>query len=170
MKKLLLIGDLHIPERAEKIPDWIIELLKKEKFDLILCTGDLVYTSAVNELKKYAVVKAVQGNMDFLSLPEKEIVEIEGLKIGLIHGTQIHPRGNIEQLTAIAEEMNVDILVHGHTHKLKIEKLNGILLLNPGTATGVWGGIAGKAPETIIILEINKKVKIRKFESGKELL
>jgi len=108
--------------------------------------------------------------MDFLSLPEKEIIKIGTKKIGLIHGNEIHPRGDLEKLYKIAKELNVDILVNGHTHKLKIEKKNEILLLNPGSATGVWGGSANRSRETLIILEIyNNEINIRPFAKGKEL-
>lgn len=169
MEKILLIGDFHIPQRVERIPKWIDSLIKKEKPDLILCTGDLVYIQVLDYLKKFAPLKAVQGNLDFLSLPEKEIIEIENTRIGLIHGNGIHPRGNIEELYKIAKKLNLKILVHGHTHKLSVEEKNKILFLNPGSATGVWGGSAGKSKETLIILEINKgKYKIRKFRESLE--
>lgn len=170
MKKLLIIGDFHIPQRTEKIPSWIIQLTKKNKFDLVLCTGDLVYAQVLDFLKKIAPLKVVQGNMDFLSLPEQEIVEIEGKRIGLIHGKGIHPRGNLDQLYSIAKKLNVTIFVHGHTHKLSVEKKDGILFLNPGSATGCWGGSANSSKETLIILELDKnKLKIRKFQEGKEI-
>lgn len=169
MKKLLLIGDFHIPQRAEKVQEWIITLIKKEKPDLILCTGDLVYTQVLDHLKEFAPLKIVQGNMDFLSFPEKEIIELERVKIGLMHGSGIHPRGNIEKLYKLAKELDVKILVHGHTHKLSVEEYKNILFLNPGSATGVWGGSAGKAEESLIILEIdNEKYKVRKFKKGIE--
>ena len=62
----------------------------------------------------------VEGNMDYLSFPEKITTKINEINIGLIHGHQVFPRGNIDGLTRIAEEMNVQILVNGHTHYAKI--------------------------------------------------
>jgi len=170
--KIVCIGDFHIPERANEIPPWIKESIKNEKPDLILCTGDITSKTPIEFLSVFAPVKCVKGNMDDLELPKRERVEASGKRIGLIHGAEVHPRGNIEQLFRIAKEMDVDILVHGHTHKLDVKEYGGILFVNPGSATGAWGGSSEGGPETFVIMEIDDKgeVKIKKFENGKERL
>jgi hypothetical protein len=38
------------------------------------------------------------------------------LKIGIIHGHQCIPIGDIDSLRSIARQMDVDVLVSGHTH------------------------------------------------------
>lgn len=38
------------------------------------------------------------------------------LKIGVIHGHQCIPTGDIDSLRSIARQMDVDVLVSGHTH------------------------------------------------------
>ncbi len=167
--KIAVLGDFHIPSRASKIPDWIIDTLSKERVDYILCTGDLESVDVLNRLREIAPVKCVAGNMDWLDLPEHEILEVGRFKIGLIHGKGIVPRGDLRQLEWYSEKMGANILVHGHTHKLDISVYNGRLFVNPGSATGVWGGSTDGEPETMIIMIINDaSVTIKKYVYGKE--
>lgn len=135
---VLLIGDFHIPSRADKIPDKFINEMRNS--DLVLCTGDFTNDETFEKIKNNSPdLRVVRGNCDFLDLPSQDLVEVEGLRIGLVHGDQFG-RGNIDGLVNFAKRMNVDLLVSGHTHQpFKIEK-EGILLLNPGTSTGAWSG------------------------------
>ncbi len=162
--KIVLIGDFHIPARREKIPDWILNVLKDENPNLILCTGDLESEAILNKLKEISKTVCVRGNMDWLDLPEHETIDVGGIRIGLIHGTGIYPRGDIHQLDEYADRMGANILVHGHTHRLDVLLYNNRLFLNPGTATGSWGGATSGEPESFIILDISDKiVQVRKF-------
>lgn len=164
--KVLVIGDFHIPTRAKEIPRAILEFIVKERPDLILSPGDFVVQEVYRQLETYAPVKAVLGNMDEdLNLPKRLIVEIYNFKVGLIHGDGIFPRGNIKKLTKIALDMNVDVLIHGHTHKLSIDIVNvsgrNILLVNPGSATGVWGGGGGSlVPEFAILYLTENSIQV----------
>jgi len=169
--KIVCIGDFHIPERANDIPVWIRKIIIKERPGLILCTGDLTSKMPMQFLSMIAPVKCVKGNMDNAELPKRESIEANGKRIGLVHGTEVHPRGDIEQLFRIAKEMGVDVLVHGHTHKLDVREYNGVLFVNPGSATGSWGGSSEGGPETFVILEIDEKgkIKVRKLKDGKEM-
>ncbi len=73
-------------------------------------------------------------------MPLYKKIDVEGLKIGLFHGSGIFPRGNRKGLFNIAKKLNVSILVSGHTHNTDITLYQGKLFLNPGSATGVWSG------------------------------
>lgn len=39
------------------------------------------------------------------------------LTLGVVHGHQVGPVGDIDALHGIARQLDVDILVSGHTHK-----------------------------------------------------
>ena len=145
-----LISDTHIPDRARLLPQNIFEAF--ESVDLILHAGDLTSIEIIDELEKIAPVMAVQGNMDRVNgvdLPKARVIEAEGLKIGVVHG-EVYPRGDTQQLVYLAKELNADILVSGHSHQPKIEKKDGILLLNPGSPI-----VPRLADRTVMILEIN---------------
>lgn len=38
------------------------------------------------------------------------------IRIGVIHGHQCIPSGDLDSLNAIARQMDVDVLISGHTH------------------------------------------------------
>jgi putative phosphoesterase len=147
-----LISDTHIPDRAKILPTNVIEAF--DDVELILHAGDLTSPKVLEELEKIAPVMAVQGNMDRangIDLPKAKIIEAEGLKIGVIHG-EVYPRADSDQLLYLAKELNVDILVSGHSHQPKIEQKEGILLLNPGSPI-----VPRLADRTVMLLEINNR-------------
>lgn len=147
-----LISDTHIPDRAKILPQNVIDAFKD--VDLILHAGDLTSPRVIEELETIAPVMAVQGNMDRVNgidLPQAKTLEAEGLKIGMIHG-EVYPRADTQQLVYIAKELDVDILVSGHSHQPKIEKTDGVLLINPGSPI-----VPRLADRTVMLLEINNK-------------
>ena len=145
-----LISDTHIPDRAKEIPEKVITTFKD--VDLILHAGDLTSTQVIDELEKIAPTIAIQGNMDRVAgikLPNAKVIEVEGLKIGLIHG-EVYPRGDTQQLLYLAKQLNANILVSGHSHQPKIEQIEDILLLNPGSPV-----VPRLADRTVMLLKIN---------------
>ena len=163
--QILVIGDFHYPDRA-RYPTKIFNQLKNQTFDLVLCTGDLTDISILDELEKLGPVKIVQGNMDWkFKHPKKQIIQLDKIKIGLIHGHQVHPRGDLNKLAALAKESAVQILISGHTHAQSIDYLNnGILLINPGSAAGAWSFLADGIPSYIIIEINNNTIKLIKYQ------
>ena len=132
--RLGIISDTHIPSKAKSIPEIVFDSFRD--VDLIIHAGDIVEESVLNELKEYAPVKAVTGNVDPLELkeklPQKLEFELNGYKIGVIHGHNV--RGHLmNKLSYIFPE--ADIIIFGHTHKPCNQMINGQLHFNPGSAT-----------------------------------
>ena len=147
-----LISDTHIPDRARQIPEKVLESF--ENVDLIIHSGDLTSTTVIDELDNIAPVIAIQGNMDRvagLDLPRFQVIDVEGLKIGVAHG-EVYPRGDTQQLLYLARELDVNILITGHSHQPKIEQVEDVLLLNPGSPI-----VPRLADRTVMLLEINDK-------------
>lgn len=147
-----LISDTHIPDRAKEVPQKVIDAFSD--VDLILHAGDLTSMDVIEELEKIAPVMAVQGNMDRvngINLPKAKTLEAEGLTIGMVHG-EVYPRADTQQLVYIAKELDADILISGHSHQPKIEKKDGVLLINPGSPV-----VPRLADRTVMLLEINNK-------------
>ena len=168
--KFLAIGDTHIPRRASGIPEILLRRIEDENFDLILCTGDLTDRRVLDYFERLSEVKVVRGNMDHLPLPSHHVLEVGEVKIGLIHGDQVYPRGNREQLRDIARKLGVNVLVSGHTHIPDVH-FDQLLLLNPGSATGVWGGGGGSLKPSCMILEVkDRKIDVRLLELERKLL
>jgi vacuolar protein sorting-associated protein 29 len=156
---IVALGDTHIPGRAQKIPPALMKEIQKANPEKILFTGDAVVESVITELEKIAPVVKVRGNMDALGSSQKEeIVDWENFKILLFHGTGILPRGDHEQLESIAMARKCRILVTGHTHKPEVWMGNRAAILNPGSATGAWGGNGNEFPPSIMVLDSNQKM------------
>ncbi|RLF07772.1 MAG: YfcE family phosphodiesterase [Thermoprotei archaeon] len=140
---VLAIGDFHIPSRARWIPDALEREVTKDKYDIVLCTGDLTSEAVITWLEKLGKeIYVVRGNMDHLKLPAHAVIDVEQLKIGVYHGAGIYPRGDIPKLTMKAKQLGVDVLVTGHTHypQVVMVKEHKVVIVNPGSATGAWGG------------------------------
>ena len=188
MVRCLVIGDSHIPRRANQIPEKIIqkldELTKVELFDYTFFTGDLITAYDFIEflnIKTKNNVFIVIGNMDYYGgnrdAPLYQNLEIpisknESISIGLTHGHQIEPRGDHSQLEYLAKnEKGYNILISGHTHKEEVFLTKkGILLLNPGSVTGAWSFISSGNPSFIVIniKDITKEIDISLFQLDKK--
>lgn len=59
-------------------------------------------------------------------------------RIGLVHGHQIVPWGDKESLAMLQRQLDVDILISGHTHKFEAFESENKFYINPGSATGAY--------------------------------
>jgi putative phosphoesterase len=104
--------------------------------ELILHAGDLSTLAVLDQLSAYAPVEAVQGNVEepevVAALPIKREVVVGGCRIGLVHilGERQHYRRTARQEFPLAR-----VVVFGHSHIPMHEDADGLLLLNPGSAT-----------------------------------
>jgi putative phosphoesterase len=107
-----------------------------EAADHVLHGGDVVAASVLDDLSALAPVDAVAGNMDDATLqatlPARRVVEIDGVRIGLVHDAG--PRvGREERLSGAFP--NCDAIVYGHTHVPQLERHGGLWIVNPGSPT-----------------------------------
>lgn len=130
--KIGVISDTHVVKNTD-LPEKLMVALKS--CDLILHAGDLIELPVMEGFKK---IEAVYGNMDSpvvkSALPEKKILEIEGKKICLAHGSG-EPHHLAERLKEEFSSEDPDIIVFGHTHRPMNEYKDGILFFNPGSVT-----------------------------------
>ena len=66
------------------------------------------------------------------STPIKQVIQIEGYKLGLIHGWG-SPAGIENRI--LKEFDDIDILVYGHTHNAASFTKSGVHFFNPGSPT-----------------------------------
>ncbi|HEV2405524.1 MAG TPA: metallophosphoesterase family protein [Ktedonobacterales bacterium] len=129
-----VISDTHIPKRAARVPD--AALRHFETVELILHAGDLSALAVLDQLAAYAPVEAVQGNVESAEvvarLPIKREIVVGGCVIGLVHilGDRQHYARNARREFPAAR-----VVVFGHSHIPYLEERDGLLLLNPGSAT-----------------------------------
>lgn len=98
--------------------------------DLIIHAGDVGKPEILEQLRRLAPVVAVRGNIDRSAwareLPEAERVIIGGKKIYVLH--------ILGDLDFNPAEAGFAAVIHGHSHKPKIEEKQGVLFINPGSA------------------------------------
>ncbi|GAA5863730.1 hypothetical protein JCM3774_001232 [Rhodotorula dairenensis] len=138
---VLVIGDLHVPNRAHDLPSKFKKLLVPGKIGQILSTGNTTDRETWDYLRTVAPdVRGVRGDWDepLASLPPSMVVQHGPLRIGVIHGHQVVPLGDAEMLAATARKMDVDVLISGGTHRFEAFESDGRFFLNPGSATGAF--------------------------------
>jgi putative phosphoesterase len=135
--KLGIISDTHA-KNIDEIPVTIRKALAD--VDLIIHAGDFTHKAVFDGLQALGKVRAVRGNMDFSDLkgilPEKDVIEVSGKKIGLIHGSGA-PWGIAERVRK--QFSSVDIIIFGHSHEPCNRYIQGVLLFNPGQAKNSFG-------------------------------
>ena len=135
--KIGVLSDTHI-HLAEEIPQGIVRALSN--VDLIVHAGDFVGSQVLERLKQLGEVKAVHGNVDSMKLrgllPEKELLVAGGKKIGIIHGWG-GPEGIERRVRELFDD--VDIIIYGHSHRAKIERIGDVLFFNPGPGYKSFG-------------------------------
>jgi len=156
--KIGVISDTHIANKIEHIPGIILDVFKQ--MDMVIHAGDMVVLQAIDELKTVCPkVVAVAGNMDHETVrkkyPVKQVFEISGYRIGLMHGCG-SPLNLVELLKNSFKTDNPDIIVFGHSHKPMNEFIGEVLFFNPGSATDFTAEYNSYG-----IIEINEGINAR---------
>ena len=114
--------------------------------DHIIHAGDIGDPDIITALRGIAPVTAIRGNVDTGSwaaeYADTELVRIGGKAIYVLHDLKAL------QIDPVAQ--GVDMVVSGHTHVPKIETVNGVLYVNPGSA----GRRRFKLPITLATLDV----------------
>ena len=101
----------------------------------MLHAGDLVDLEVFTPYTAGIDFKAVAGNMDSdwtrSRLPQSRLLEVGGFRLGLAHGWGA-PEGIERRLLGVFND-KPDIIIHGHTHKPRFDKIGEVLFFNPGS-------------------------------------
>lgn len=133
--KIGVISDTHVKHISE-LPSSLINSLAR--MDMVIHLGDYHSKELVSDLKEITNFRGVAGNHDshIPGLPEKDMIDVNGKKIGIIHGHGcVFPFGFKWGLLTQFEE-KVDAILYGHTHSARNMVEEGILFFNPGSVLG----------------------------------
>jgi putative phosphoesterase len=90
----------------------------------------------LDELRGFAPVEAVYGNMDEPALkellPDRRVVEVGGVPIGMVH-VPGPSAGRGDRL--VSRFPGCDAIVYGHTHVPEATRHRSTWILNPGSPT-----------------------------------
>ena len=135
--KILVVSDAH----GNK--DLMIDLINEyPNMDLYLDAGDSLSDSYT--LYPY---RSVKGNCDFFDFDEKALIRNRDITIFMRHAPYIYPN----------EEKDIDIFIHGHTHRYEIVKKDNYIILCPGSLSRSRDDSNG----SYALIEVNdKKISI----------
>lgn len=98
--------------------------------DLIIHAGDIGNGGILTELSTLAPVTAVSGNNDHggwaADLPATALVRVGEIVIHVLH--------DLADLDLDPVAAGVDVVVSGHSHQPAVERRDGVLYVNPGSA------------------------------------
>ncbi|KAF2298804.1 hypothetical protein GH714_028024 [Hevea brasiliensis] len=157
MVLVLAIGDLHIPHRAADLPPKFKSMLVPGKIQHIICTGNLCIKEVHDYLKSLCPdLHITHGEYDEDSrYPETKTLSIGQFKLGICHGHQVIPWGDLDSLAMLQRQLDVDILVTGHTHQFKAYKHEGGVVINPGSATGAYSSFTYDVNPSFVLMDID---------------
>lgn len=153
----------------------LLDAFREEQAERLVLLGDLLYHGPRNDLpREYAPkeviallnehknkIYAVRGNceaevdqmvLEFPVMADYCILSVDGRTFYATHG-HIYNQDNLPPL------QEGDILIHGHTHVLKAQQMDGYILLNPGSVSIPKEG----NPATYAVLE-NSIFTIKDFD------
>ena len=123
MKKIGVISDTHGLLRPEVVPVF-------KGVDLILHAGDIGSIEVLDQLRTVAPIVAVRGNNDkgdwANQIPDSEVAQVGEVSIYILH--------DLNELVLRPPAGSVQVVISGHSHRPSIERRDGILFVNPGSA------------------------------------
>jgi len=149
--RYLVFSDLHGDSMCLKD---LLNVYNNGSFDMMLCLGDILYHGPRNDLPEGYNPKecikllneykdkiiAIKGNcdayvdqmvLDFYIHDEYELT-LNGKRIIMTHGHIINPDHYLN--------ISDGVVLYGHTHIHKMDRINGAIYLNPGSVSLPKGG------------------------------
>jgi putative phosphoesterase len=167
LMRIGLVSDTHIPEAGAEIPAQVYQAFRG--VDLILHAGDMHIIDVLDWLENVAPVLGARGNGDYPTasnknrpgvpddprVKEAQVLQLEGLRVGLIHAFPLPEEilwRSTEDLIDFHFKEPVDVIVCGDTHMARIDRYPGLLMINSGSPT-LPNQISGLG--TVAFLEIH---------------
>ena len=110
--------------------------------DLFLFLGDTGQeVQDLQCLEPQLPLLAVRGNCDWgMDAPAEGLLTLENQRIFYTHGHLYGVKSGLSALVYEAREKGATIALYGHTHLAKIQQMDGLLVMNPGSLTRSPGG------------------------------
>jgi putative phosphoesterase len=148
--KIGIISDTH-----GRLPDKVLEIFKS--VELIIHAGDVGNPNILTDLQTIAPVEAVYGNTDTYPLVSQlraiEFFTAADLKFNLVHNLGSHKRYLYELFKL---DKRVDIVIHGHTHRIEDITFNDVRFINPGSPNMPRGSGQG----SVAILTVSEEIGV----------
>ena len=133
--KVVVLADTHTRGFTRALPMGAWPYV--ETADHILHAGDVVDPALLDELKAFAPLTVVMGNVDSHDIrdwgaTDEIVINLGGVDIGMVHDSGLS-KGRRNRMRAKFPDARV--VVFGHSHMPVNEDAGGLLLFNPGSPT-----------------------------------
>ena len=140
-----VVSDTHNNVRNIKN---LINIFNNEKVDLVIHTGDITSASSLNLFKSLnCPMMGVYGNNDrqeeglhesceenkFQFSEPPFLIQLDGKKLAIFHEPD-------EIDSFLKSNQEIDLVLHGHTHRYRQELIKGTVFFNPGESAGLMEG------------------------------
>ena len=144
----MLIGVVSDTHNNLKNIDKIISLFNKENISLVIHTGDIANAKSMEKFSRLnCKLIGVFGNNDrneegiketatkhnFQFTEPPKSLNLCDRNIAIFHEPEL-----IDEF--LSNNKEIDIVIHGHTHRYRKEVLNDVLYFNPGESAGMLEG------------------------------
>ena len=144
----MLVGVVSDTHNNVKNIDKIISLFNDEEIALVIHTGDISNSKSLEKFSKLnADLIGVYGNNDrnevglndtaiqynFKFQEPPSLIKLCNRNIAIFHEPDLI-------FYFLSENKDIDIVIHGHTHRYKHEIVNNVLVFNPGESAGMQKG------------------------------
>jgi uncharacterized protein len=118
-----LISDTHGLVRQEALGSLV-------GAEVVVHAGDIGKPDVIRALETVAPVKAIRGNNDYgdwaRRFPESTVIEVAGIKIYVVH--------DVNEMKFDPASAGFNVVVSGHSHQPSVQRREGVLYVNPGSA------------------------------------
>ncbi len=140
-----VVSDTH--NRSDHVKE-IVNIFNEHKVELVIHTGDITNPQTLQCFQTLKCpLKGVFGNNDLNEIGLEEIclknnfdfklppyvISLENKKIAIFHEPDL-----ISSL--LEEQKDIDLVLHGHTHRYRNEDIEGVKYFNPGECAGSLKG------------------------------
>ena len=129
--RIIVFSDTHGNVAAAK---QVFEINKNTCDHFIFLGDGLKELALMKELYPDKKVYCVSGNCDAPTCYSSDVIEIFKTKIFMTHGHYLNVKESHDTLIQRAKEENAVMALYGHTHCRFYEYIDGIHVLNPGSA------------------------------------
>jgi putative phosphoesterase len=126
-----LISVISDKETLQKVP------INADKIDVVVHLGDECEDAEIFRENRFNVISVpgvfCQHYRD-RAVPHRIVKEIGGVEFLLTHTKTAHPNDFPDDIKPeeVIQKKLVDVILYGHTHVPAIEKINDVILFNPG--------------------------------------
>ncbi len=137
--KIVITADIH-----NNFSDFLKIYETEKNVDYYFDLGDSLFSDDI--IDEYNII-GVRGNADSNTLPFFLVMELDGHRFLLTHGHLEGAYYSLSGMLNLAKENNCDVCFYGHTHLPKLDKIDSVQFINPGSV---------RTTKTYIIYENNE--------------